>query len=92
VVVEGLEGKGALPPVAPAIVATWLVERADAGAARSTLTVALAAIEFGHKIAGQRFHGADPELLRALAYETAAAMRGRGGLVAHSANFSPPYE
>jgi hypothetical protein len=44
-----------------------LLERADAGAARSTLTVALAAIKFGHRIAGQRFDGADPELVRALA-------------------------
>jgi site-specific recombinase XerC len=63
------------PPVAPAIVATWLVERADAGAARSTLTVALAAIKFGHKIAGQRFDGADPELLRALAGARREAVR-----------------
>src|SRR5215475_2661292 len=55
------------PPVAPAIVATWLLERADTGAARSTLAVALAAIKFGHRIAGQRFDGADPELVRALA-------------------------
>jgi site-specific recombinase XerC len=55
------------PPVAPAIVAAWLTERAEAGASRSTLTVALAAIKFGHRIAGQRFDGADPELQRALA-------------------------
>jgi Tfp pilus assembly protein FimT len=51
------------------------MERADAGAARSTLTVALAAIKFGHKIAGQRFDGADPELVRALAGARREAVR-----------------
>jgi site-specific recombinase XerD len=59
-------GYADVPPVAPAIVA-WLTERAAAGSSRSTLTVALAAIKFGHRIAGQRFDSADPDLVRALA-------------------------
>jgi integrase len=63
------------PPVAPAIVAAWLTERAEAGAARSTLTVALAAIKAGHKAAGQRFDSADPDLTRALAGARREAMR-----------------
>jgi len=35
------------PPVPPAVVAHWLIERADAGASRSTLAVALAPINRG---------------------------------------------
>jgi site-specific recombinase XerC len=66
------------PPVAPAIVARWLIERADAGASRSTLAVALAAIKFGHRIAGQRFDGADPDLVRAMAGARREAVRERG--------------
>jgi integrase len=53
--------------VAPVVVAAWLTERAAARSSRSTLTVALAAIKFGHRIAGQRFDGLDPDLMRALA-------------------------
>jgi integrase len=41
--------------------------RVQPGSSRSTLTVALAAIKFGHRIAGQRFDSADPDLMRALA-------------------------
>jgi len=63
------------PPVAPAIVASWLLERADAGAARSTLAVALAAIKAGHHAAGQRFDAADPDLVRALAGARREAVR-----------------
>lgn len=59
------------PPVAPAIVARWLIERADAGASRSTL----AAIKFGHRIAGKRFDDADPDLQRALAGARREAVR-----------------
>src|SRR5262249_32079504 len=55
------------PPVPPAIVAHWLIERADVGASRSTLAVAMAAIKAGHRAAGQRFDAADPNLVRALA-------------------------
>jgi hypothetical protein len=44
-------GYSDVPPVAPAVIARWLIERADAGASRSTLAVALAAIKFGHKSA-----------------------------------------
>jgi integrase len=55
------------PPVAPAIVAAWLTERAAAGSSRSTLTVGLAAIKAGHRAAKQRFDSADPDLVRALA-------------------------
>jgi hypothetical protein len=51
-----------VPPVPPAVVAQWLVERADDGASRSTLAVALAAIKFGHRIAGKRFDVADHDL------------------------------
>jgi integrase len=68
-------GQSDAPPVAPAIVAAWLLERADAGAARSTLAVALAAIKFGHRIAKQRFDSADPELVRALAGARREAVR-----------------
>src|SRR5262245_28879663 len=68
-------GYGDAPPVAPAIVAAWLTERAAAGSSRSTLGVALAAIKFGHKIAGQRFDGADPDLQRALAGARREAVR-----------------
>jgi hypothetical protein len=63
------------PPVAPAIVAAWLIERAAAGCSRSTLGVALAAIKFGHKIAGQCFDSADPDLQRALAGARREAVR-----------------
>ena len=63
------------PPVAPAVVAAWLTERAAAGSSRSTLTVALAAIKFGHRIAGQRFDGGDPDLQRALAGARREALR-----------------
>jgi integrase len=62
-------------PVAPAIVARWLIERADAGAARSTLAVGLAAIKFGHRIGGKRFDGAGPDLMRALAGARREAVR-----------------
>jgi site-specific recombinase XerD len=63
------------PPVPPAIVAQWLVERADAGASRSTLAVALAAIKFGHRIAGKRFDAADPDLMQTLAGARREAVR-----------------
>src|SRR5438034_5586025 len=43
-----LRGHPGIAPVAPAIVARWLVERADAGVSRSTLSVGLSAIKFGH--------------------------------------------
>ena len=52
-----------------------LLERADAGAARSTLAVALAAIKAGHHAAGQRFDAADPDLVRALAGARREAVR-----------------
>lgn len=68
-------GHSDAPLVAPAIVAQWLTERADAGAGRSTLSVALAAIKFGHRIAGQRFDGADPDLMQALAGARREALR-----------------
>jgi len=54
------EGYSDTPPVAPAIVTRSLLERADAGASRSTLAVALAAIKAGHRAAKQRFDAADP--------------------------------
>jgi integrase len=63
------------PPVPPAVVARWLVDRADAGASRSTLAVALAAVKFGHRIAGKRFDAADPDLVRALAGARREAVR-----------------
>jgi hypothetical protein len=66
-----------VPPVAPAIVAAWLTERAAAGVSRSTLNVSLAAIKFGHKIAGQRLDGADSDLQRALAGARREAVRER---------------
>jgi len=69
------QGCSDAPPVAPAIVAQWLTERADASAGRSTLAVALAAIKFGHRIAGKRFDDADPELIRALAGARREAVR-----------------
>jgi integrase len=69
------QGYSDTPSVPPAIVAQWLIERADAGAGRSTLAVALAAIKFGHRIAGQRFDGADPDLMRALAGARREALR-----------------
>jgi site-specific recombinase XerC len=68
-------GYSDVPPVAPAIVAQWLVERADAGASRSTLAVALAAIKFGHRIAGRRFDAANPDLVQALAGARREAVR-----------------
>jgi integrase len=68
-------GYGDAPPVAPAIVAAWLTERAAAGSSRSTLGVALAAVKFGHKIAGQRFDSSDPDLQRALAGARREAVR-----------------
>jgi site-specific recombinase XerC len=68
-------GHSDVPPVAPAIVADWLTERAAAGASRSTLGVALAAIKFGHRIAKQHFDGADPDLQRALAGARREAVR-----------------
>jgi integrase len=68
-------GHSDVPPVAPAVVAAWLTERAAAGTSRSTLGVALAAIKFGHKIARQRFDGADPDLQRALAGARREAVR-----------------
>jgi hypothetical protein len=67
-------GYSDVPPVAPALVA-WLTERAAAGSSQSTLTVALAAIKAGHKAAGQRFDGADPDLQRALAGARREAVR-----------------
>ena len=63
------------PPVAPAIVAAWLTERAAAGISRSTLNVALAAIKAGHKVGGKRFDSADPDLQRALAGARREAVR-----------------
>src|SRR2546423_15625040 len=45
-----LRGHPGAPPVAPAIVARWLIERAAAGVSRSTLAVGLSAIKFGHRI------------------------------------------
>jgi site-specific recombinase XerC len=68
-------GYSDVAPVAPAIVAAWLTERAEAGSSRSTLTVGLAAIKSGHKAARQRFDGADPELQRALAGARREAVR-----------------
>jgi site-specific recombinase XerC len=68
-------GYSDVPPVAPAIVAAWLTERAAAGASRSTLNVALAAIKFGHRIVKQRFDDADPDLQRALAGARREAVR-----------------
>jgi site-specific recombinase XerC len=61
------QGYSDMPPVPPAVVAQWIVERADAGASRSTLGVALAAIKFGHRIAGERFEAADPHFIQTLA-------------------------
>jgi site-specific recombinase XerD len=72
------QGYSDAPHVAPAIVARWLIERADAGASRSTLAVALAAIKFGHRIVGQRFDGADPDLVRAMAGARREAVREQG--------------
>ena len=69
------QGYSDTPPVPPAIVARWLVERADAGASRSTLAVALAAVKFGHRIASQRFDASDPDLQRALAGARREAVR-----------------
>jgi hypothetical protein len=63
------------PPVAPAIVAAWLTERAAASISRSTLSVALAAIKAGHKVAGKRFDSGDPDLQRALAGARREAVR-----------------
>jgi len=63
------------PPVAPAIVAAWLTERAAAGIGRSTLGVALAAIKAGHKVVGKRFDSADPDLQRAIAGARREAVR-----------------
>jgi integrase len=63
------------PPVAPTIVARWLIERADAGASRSTLGVALAAVKFGHRLAGARFDADDPDLQRALSGVRREAVR-----------------
>jgi integrase len=63
------------PPVSPAVVAQSLVERADAGASRSTLAVALAAVKFGHRIAGQRFDAADPDFMQTLAGARRKAVR-----------------
>src|SRR5262245_25713018 len=68
-------GYADIPPVPPAIVIRWLVERADTGASRSTLAVALAAIKAGHHAAGQRFDAADPDLVRALAGARREAVR-----------------
>ena len=61
--------------MSPAVVAQRLIERADAGASRSTLAVALAAIKFGHRIAGARFDASDPDLLQALAGARRVAVR-----------------
>jgi integrase len=69
------EGYSDAPPVAPAIVAQWLTERADTAASRSTLAVALAAIKAGHRAGGQRFDSADPDLVRALAGARREAVR-----------------
>jgi hypothetical protein len=48
------------------IMLSWLIACADAGASRSTLAVALAAIKAGHRAAKQRFDAADPDLVDAL--------------------------
>jgi hypothetical protein len=68
-------GYSDVPPVAPVVVAAWLTERAAAGTSRSTLGVALAAIKAGHKVAGNRFDSADPDLQRALAGARREAVR-----------------
>jgi site-specific recombinase XerC len=69
------EGYSDAAPVAPAIVTSWLLERADAGASRSTLAVALAAIKAGHRAAKQRFDAADPDLIEALSGARREAVR-----------------
>ena len=69
------QGYSDTPPVPPAIVARWLIERADAGASRSTLAVALAAIKFGHRIGGSASTPRDPDLQRALAGARREAVR-----------------
>jgi hypothetical protein len=68
-------GYSDVPPVPSAIIAQWLVERADAGASRSTLAVALAAVKFGHRIAGKRFDATDPDFVQALAGARRDAVR-----------------
>lgn len=42
---------------------------------RSTLAVALAAVKFGHRIAGKRFDASDPDLVQTLAGARREAMR-----------------
>jgi integrase len=53
-------------PINPMLVASWLAERADAGAAKSSLAVALAAIKSAHQAAGARFDAADPAFKEAV--------------------------
>jgi site-specific recombinase XerC len=69
------EGYSDAPPVSPATVAAWLTERQEAGASRSTLAVALAAIKAGHRTAKQRFDSADPDLIEAMRGARRAALQ-----------------
>jgi integrase len=53
-------------PIAPVLIAAWLAERADQGASRSTISVALAALKSAHRDAGHRFDGNDAILCSTL--------------------------
>ncbi len=72
-----LKGRGNqfILPIAPVLIASWLTERAEAGASRSTLSVALAAVKAAHRVLGYRFDAADPDLVTALAGASREAVR-----------------
>ena len=61
-----LHGIPARLPIPAALIAAWLTDRADQGASRSTIAVALASIKSAHRTAGLAFEATHPVLISAV--------------------------